>query len=226
MTAKAFAVFFTLSATAFYCFPAVEPEPEISADKTELRRTDNMLIYTGNVKLVYGNNLMTADRITLNEKDNTITAAGNIRILYSTLGNETAQLSAESATYNKYEKKTYLSGKSYFLYKSTAYPEINISSDKIMIDEMSKTAYFDDNVSILTFEQRDNNKTNARSRHATYDYINRNFLLKGDGAEKPFIEYSNEFDIKFEADEITILSNERKFIFIKGVNGTIETSKP
>ena len=94
---------------------------------------------------------------------------------------------------------------------------MKIYAEKILFDEKNQKINFDDNV-LITQETN-----TAESPHAAYFHETRKLYLycDDDSTEIPSVEYSNEQNAKFTAREITMLFNDKKFIFEKEVSGKL-----
>lgn len=191
-------------------------EPIITADRIEFRKKENITIFSGNVEAIYDEYILTADYIKKNDLNNVIDAKGNVKIYYRPSSVEKIHSSSNFARYYVSDKKTLLRGKPYLIYKSTSW-EIKIYADKILFDEKNQEIDFDDNVLIIHKNHL------AESPHATYTHESRKLYLycSGDSLNMPSIKYLNKQRTKFIAREITMLFNDKKYIFEKEVYGKL-----
>jgi lipopolysaccharide export system protein LptA len=199
-----------------YVVSTFSSEPTITADKIEFRKKENITIFSGNVKTIYDKHVLTADYVRKDDLKNVIYAEGNVKTYHNPSTEEKVHSSSDFAKYYAPDRETLLWGKPYLIYKSTS-SEMKIYAEKILLDEKNQKINFDDNV-LITQETH-----TAESPHATYFHETRKLYLycRNDSTEMPSVEYSNEQHVKFIAREVTMLFNDKKFIFEKEVFGKL-----
>jgi lipopolysaccharide export system protein LptA len=205
---KGAAIFFgvTIMASAVLAAPAANADslkPVIKAERVEFKKSEGKVIFTGNVVITRGGDVMYADNAVKDEKKNVIETWGNVRGSLVSGSSETARLKTGRARWELDEDRIKLNENPEIIYTSTSTGEITVISDSMTIENALKEAVFDGGV-----------KMNYRGNVAESDlakYIHREgkILLLEHNGKMPQVSYSNEHRADFRAEEITIFMGDR-----------------
>jgi len=141
-------------------------KPEITSDRMEMRRSENIVIFTGNVK----------GYITTKDK-------------------EIIRFVADKAVFNEKDDITVLSGSTqpYVIYESTAVSLTRIFADKIHINNSTDKIDFESNVRVIQKNQVNNNDNIITGQYGTYDNLVKTIEMNNGNVTYYSDEYSTEF---------------------------------
>jgi lipopolysaccharide export system protein LptA len=195
-------------------------KPEISSDKMEMRRSDNVVIFTGNVKYIQDNQTLFADKVIKKETEKKVYCEGNIKGDYLTQDKEIIKFYCDNAVFYDLEDKTVLSGTTqpHVVYVSTSVPLTRIYSNRITIDNKTDRIEFVGNVLVLQQndlpggQARDNV---VRSIDGLYDSATKTVTLSSGTINY----FTDDYDTEFTAARIVMFFNEKRVVLEQNVHG-------
>lgn len=193
-------------------------EPEITSKQVEFRQRENKVIFKDNVKIKYGNNLICTDLAIKDDKSNIVEMIDNIKgDYYLKKTTDTIKLTAKKGKWDFKKNELDLTGRPWILYISTNGTNMEIESDRIILDANTDISRFYGNIVLK-------HKHNiAKSQEAEYQKNDNMVVLFAKDGILPNLDYSNSHNAKFVAEKITILADKEKLILDKKVNVKIYT---
>ncbi|OGS20872.1 MAG: hypothetical protein A2252_00555 [Elusimicrobia bacterium RIFOXYA2_FULL_39_19] len=186
-------------------------EPRITSNRVEFKKFEEKVIFTGNVKMVFGNKILTADNAVKDDKLKIVDLSGNVQGYYVTDNTDTVKINTESGKLDINTNEMFFWGNAYTVYTSSSGKQINIKSSRVFLDDARKAIKFYENVT-MSFE-----KSTAEAQQAEFlQNENKMYFFTVNGI-RPVVNYANGYLGNFTADTITLFQDERKLIFENNV---------
>ena len=196
---------------------AKETKTVITGNEMEIINAGDKVVYSGNSKVVRGDNVLKADKIVQNKKDNMVEAQGNVD--FSTLTDEKEKIagSSENGEFNMKSGKGRLwNGHptlKYFMKTSTV--PVVLEARSINFNQKTQEILAAGDVVIIS------SSMTAYSPQALFKGKIKQIILTGNNPQPRVIFVDNDKKGDYHADKITMYADKKKIYFEDNVSGKI-----
>ena len=203
----------TIFLLSFVCSPALlfgagtaaVPKTVITGDKMTIQKSGDIVLFEGNAKAVRGQDSVTADKVIQNKPLKIIDAYGDIYFEGVTQEGFPVKAKAQKASYDQNTDIASLSGErpwiSYNNLDSSTL--IDLTADKISVDNKEKTVEATGNVYVKTIRQ-DDSPIYAKSQNVFYNAETQIGELKGARPELEYYIKSSDSPVQLTSDKIDV----------------------
>lgn len=190
----------------------------VTGESMEMIDAGKRVIFSGNARVVHGQDVLNADEIVQDKVSDVVNAKGNVNFQTVSDDNELIKGTADRAVYNLTTKSGQLSEKRpklYYVIKNSTSP-VTVQADIIDINQGANRADAAGNVVIIS------SSASAYSGRALFVYSDKKLFLTGTTDQPKIFYFAQGRKDRFFADKITMFVDKKRIILEGNVKGFVK----
>ncbi|GHT51143.1 hypothetical protein AGMMS49990_04860 [Endomicrobiia bacterium] len=214
-------VFVIMFTAVCYADDIVVGETVVTSDEMEIKKTEEVINYTGNSIAINNCNKITADKMTYYKKKSDLLAEGEVKLSLKNKKGEPIEASGNLAKYNTTSQIGEIYGDrasiKYFIEGSTV--PYTLYAKKINIDRKNQTLRAYDDVKVIT------SSGTISSDNGVFDKNNTSIVFKKD-KKRPIADVHHDGNKGlYKADEMIFYDKDNRIVMKGSVTGKIKMEK-